>query len=92
MSEELYVNTTIFGITLFILCVVVQNKFPELFEEDDNKKPMINIEVDLSNSRQSTWLIIVVTLVLLLPFLNWTISLLYGVYIIYTGYTHRNAR
>lgn len=92
MSEELYVSTTLLSITLFILCVVAQNKFPEMFKEDENKKPIINIEVDMSNPRQSTWLVIIVTLVLFLPFLNWIISLLYGVYIIYTGYTHRNER
>ncbi|OPJ54759.1 hypothetical protein [Alkalithermobacter paradoxus] len=92
MSEELYVSTTLLSITLFILCVVAQNKFPEMFEEDENKKPIINIEVDMSNPRQSTWLVIIVTLVLFLPFLNWVISFIYGIYVIYTGYIHRNGR
>ncbi|MBH1941100.1 hypothetical protein I5677_09375 [Mobilitalea sibirica] len=92
MNEELYVNTTIFSVTLFVLCVVVQNKFPDLFKENENEKTLINIEVDMSNPRQSTWLVIIVTLFLLLPFLNWTISLAYGVYVIYKGYANRNWR
>lgn len=92
MSEQFYVSTTLLSITLFILCVIVQNKFPELFQEDENKKTMINIEVDLSNPRQSTWLVIIVTLVLFLPFFNWVISFIYAIYVIYTGYIHRNGR
>ncbi|WZL73398.1 hypothetical protein QBE52_01290 [Clostridiaceae bacterium 35-E11] len=92
MSEELYASTTLLSITLFILCVVVQNKFPEMFEEDENKKPMINIEVDLSDPIQNTLLLVAVILLLLLPYLNWIISLTYGAYVIYEAHTNRNGR
>ncbi len=92
MSEELYVSTTLLSITLFILCVIVQNKFPELFQEDENKGTLINIEIDMSNPKESTLFLIGLILVLFLPLLNWTISLAYGVYVVYKGYANRNGR
>lgn len=92
MSEQFYVSTTVLSITLFILCVIVQNKFPDLFKENENEKTLINIEVDLSDPIQSTLLLIGLILVLFLPLLNWTISLAYGVYVVYKGYANRNWR
>lgn len=92
MSEQFYVSTTLLSITLFILCVIVQNKFPDLFKESENEKALINIEVDLSEPIQSTSLLIGIIVVFFLPYLNWIISILYGAYVVYTGYTNKSGR
>ncbi|WP_102398910.1 hypothetical protein [Haloimpatiens massiliensis] len=75
--NEFYLATTPSAIATILLCVIIENKFPQIFK-DDNEKRKIKISVNTSDPIQGTMLIITIFVLLFTPYLNLIISFIYG--------------
>lgn len=79
--NEFYLATTPSAIATIFLCVVIENKFPDVFKES-NQKGRIKISIDTSDPIQRLMLIITIILLLFTPIINLIISFIYGINII----------
>lgn len=79
--NEFYMATTPSAVATILLCILIENKFPNVFKDSD-KKGSIKISVDTSNPVQVAMLIITIYLLLFTPVINLIISFIYGINII----------
>jgi len=79
--------STSMAITVIILCVLVENVFPDVFKDNDKKK-RIRISIDPSDWRHCLFLITVIGLILFTPGLNLAISIFYSFFLLYQVYKY----
>lgn len=79
--NEFYLVTTQAAIVNIVLCVIMENKFPQIFKED-NEKCRIKISIDIYDPMQRVMLILGIVLLLFTPIVNLVISFIYGIGII----------
>lgn len=75
--NEFYLVTTPAAIVNIVLCVIMENKFPDVFKDSD-KKGRIKISIDTSDPTQRAMLIISIFLLLFTPIINLVLSFIYG--------------
>ena len=80
MLNELYTYTTIISILLVVATVIFQTRFPEIFSED---KPLIDITVDISDSKRILILIAIAFLLITTPIINYLFALVYSSGVVY---------
>lgn len=74
-------------IAILILCVLIENTFPQVFK-DKGKSKKIRISIDLSDWRHCLFLVTVIGLILFTPGLNLAISIVYILFALYQVYRY----
>lgn len=79
--EEFYYMTLPTVISTIALCVIMQNKFPEVFD-NDNEKYRLKISVDIYDPIQGFMLLMMIIFLLFTPVVNLIFSFVYSISII----------
>lgn len=89
LIREFFYTSTPEAIAILILCILIENKFPDAFK-GNSKRKKIKVSIDLSDWRQVVFLVIAVGVILLTPVINLLVSITYSFFVIYQIY--RNYR
>lgn len=79
--------STSMAVTIIILCVLVENAFPDVFKDNDKKK-RIRISIDLNDWRHCLFLLTAIWVILFTPGLNLIISIFYSLFVLYQIYRY----
>ena len=79
--------STYMAVVILILCVLIENAFPDVFKDNDKKK-RIRISIDPSDWRHCLFLLTAIGVVLFTPVLNFAIPIMYSLFVLYKIYRY----
>lgn len=75
------------AVTIIILCVLIENTFPQVFKKNDKGKK-IRISIDPTDWRHCLFLLTAIGVILFTPGSNLIISIFYSLFILYQIYRY----
>lgn len=80
-------SSTPAAIAMLIICVLIENKFPDVFK-DNGKGKKIRMSIDLTDWRHCLFLITAIGVILYTPGLNLVISISYSLFVLHQVYRY----
>ena len=87
LIREFFYTSTPAAIAILIVCILVENKFPQVFK-DNGKSKKIRISIDLNDWRHFLFLLTSIFVIIFTPGLNLAVSMVYSFFVLQQIYRY----